>query len=145
MTGATTTARSQFFLTNRVANPVLRRLLRTRAGRLGRHLAVLRYRGRRSGLPHELIVQYALEGSAVWIAVGWPERKTWWRNLRTPAPVELWFAGERHSATAVVVDGAADPTQAATGLTAYRARMGGTPASRTAAERTVLVRAQLTS
>jgi hypothetical protein len=44
------------FLTNRLANPVLRRLLKTGAGRLpGRRLAVIRYTGVRAGRPHELI------------------------------------------------------------------------------------------
>jgi hypothetical protein len=45
---------------NHLANPVMRPLLRSRAGRrLGRHLALIRYRGRRTGRVHELPVQYA--------------------------------------------------------------------------------------
>jgi len=65
-------------LTNRLANPVLRRLLKRRIGRrLGRHLAVLRYRGVRTGRPHELVAGYARDGGSVWIWAGSAERKTW--------------------------------------------------------------------
>jgi hypothetical protein len=112
---------SGFWVTNRVANPVLRRLLRTSAGRrLGRGLMVLRYTGTVSGRPHELVVQYARDGDTVWVLVGHADRKTWWHNLRSPADVELWLAGEHVRARAVVVAGSVDPAQAAAGLAAYR-------------------------
>lgn len=105
-------------LTNRVANPVLRRVLRTRLGRrLGGGLAVLRYTGVRTGQPHELVCQYVRDGGTVWVLVGDAERKTWWRNLREPAPVELWLAGERLSARAVAVRSTED--DGAAGLAAY--------------------------
>ena len=94
-----------FWLTNRLANPLLRRLLRSPAGhRLGSRLAVIRYRGRRTGLAHEVVAGYRREGNTAWVTVGLPERKVWWRNLRTPAPVEVWLAGQHHDATAVVVE-----------------------------------------
>lgn len=135
---------SRFFVTNRLANPVLRTVLRTPAGRgLGRHLAVLRYRGRQSGLPHELVVQYAREGSTVWVNVGLPEQKKWWRNLRNPAPVELWLAGRHHRATAVAVRGATDREGADAGLAAYRAAMGDRAVASTDPSQAVLVRADL--
>jgi hypothetical protein len=109
-------------LTNRFANPVLRRVLRTRLGRrLGRSLAVLRYIGRRTGQPHELVCQYAGDGETVWILVGQAASKTWWRNLRGGADVELWLAGMHRQARAVVVEGAERPDEAAAGLTAYLA------------------------
>ena len=111
-----------FWLTNRVANPVLRRVLRTPLGRrLGRRLAVLRYTGRRTGTPHELVCQYARDGDTVWVLVGAAERKTWWRNLRAAADVDLWLAGEHVRARAVAVQGAERPEEAAAGLTAYLA------------------------
>jgi hypothetical protein len=110
-----------FWVTNRVANPVLRRVLRTRIGhRLGRGLMVLRYTGTVSGRPHELVVQYARDGDTVWVLVRHAERKTWWHNLRRPADVELWLAGQHVRARAVVVDGSTDADQAAVGLAAYR-------------------------
>jgi deazaflavin-dependent oxidoreductase (nitroreductase family) len=109
-------------LTNRLANPVLRPVLRTPLGRrLGRSLAVLRYTGRRTGQPRELVCQYARDGETVWILVGQAASKTWWRNLRNGADVELWLAGAHHRARAVVVEGAERPDEAAEGLTAYLA------------------------
>ncbi len=113
-----------FRLTNRVANPVLLRLLRTRAGRrLGRRFAVLRYTGVRTGRPYELVVLYARTEATVWIAVGGAEHKSWWRNLAAPADVVLWLAGERVAARAVAVEGAWQPDEARRGLAAYLRRM----------------------
>ena len=110
-----------FWVTNRVANPVLRRLLRGPAGRyLGRGLMVLRYTGTVTGRPHELVVQYARDGDTVWVLVGHAGSKTWWHNLRRAADVEVWVAGEHARARAVVVSGSSDPEGAAAGLAVYR-------------------------
>ncbi|TFV85864.1 nitroreductase/quinone reductase family protein [Blastococcus sp. CT_GayMR16] len=111
---------SGFWLTNRFANPVLRRLLRTSAGaRLGRGLMVVRYTGTVTGRPRELVVQYARDGDTVWVLVGQADRKTWWHNLRQPADVDLWLAGKHVRARAVVVAGDAEPERAASALAAY--------------------------
>lgn len=140
-------------LTNRVANPLLRRLLRGPAGRhLGRGLAVLRYTGRRTGQPHELVCQYVRSGATVWVLVGRAEHKTWWRNLREPREVELWVAGEHVRARAVAVLGAEQPEEAVAGLTAYLAGMPAArrslglapgPVASDAAARVTLVRADV--
>ncbi|MGY1739713.1 MULTISPECIES: nitroreductase/quinone reductase family protein [unclassified Blastococcus] len=118
-----------FAATNRLANPVLRRLLRSPLGAgPGRRLAVLRYRGRRTGRPHEVVVQYARAESAVWVLVGAAERKTWWRNLTEPAEVELWLGGEHRRARAGVVAGDTDPQACAAGLAVYRRVLPSAPA-----------------
>jgi hypothetical protein len=105
---------------NRVVNPLLRRVLRGPLGRrLGRSLAVVRYTGRRTGEPHELVCQYVRDGGRVWVLVGGPDRKTWWRSLRSPAPVDLWLAGRHHSGMAVAVVGREQPEECARGLAAY--------------------------
>ena len=145
-----------FWITNRVANPVMRRLLRSPAGRvLGRRLAVVRYTGRRTGRSHELVCAYVLHGATVWVLVGRPERKVWWRSMREPAVVELWLAGEHVRARAVALEGRERPGECAAGLAAY---LGGVPQARRsfglptgadgaaiaeAARRAVLVRAHL--
>jgi F420H(2)-dependent quinone reductase len=147
-----------FWITNRVANPVLRRLLRTPAGRvLGRRLAVLRYTGRRTGRPHELICTYVRDGATVWVLVARPERKVWWRNLRAPAEIELWLAGEHAQARAVALEGSERPEECATGLAVYLAAVpqarrplglsagADETAVAEAARRAVVVRADLTS
>ena len=83
--------------TNYPANPIVRSLLRSPAGRrLGRRLALIRYTGCRTGRMHELPVQYAHDGARIWILPGSPEGKTWWRNLRSGADVDLVLAGPRH-------------------------------------------------
>ena len=113
-----------FRLTNRVVNPVLLRLLRSRAGRiLGRRLAVLRYTGIRTGRPREVVVMYARAGSTVWIAVAQAEHKIWWRSLAAPVDVLLWLAGKAVPARAVAVEGATQPAEATRGLGEYLARM----------------------
>ena len=95
--------RSGSWWTGHVANPLLLRLLLGRLGaRVGRRLAV-GYRGRRTGRRHDLVVQYARDGTdRVWIVPGHPDRKRWWRNLVDPAPVDLWLAGREAHGTAVV-------------------------------------------
>ena len=93
-----------FGITNTVANPVLIPFLRSRLGAgLGRHLAVVEYVGRRTGQVHRLVTQYSLDGTKVHIQVGEADRKTWWRNFRSPAPVHLRLAGVDHEGTAVAV------------------------------------------
>lgn len=149
---------SGFWIANRVANPVLRRVLPSPLGRrAGRRLALLRYTGVRTGRPHELVCMYVRDGGTVWVLVGHADRKVWWHNLRQPAEVELWLAGEHLRARATALEGAERPEECAAGLTTYLAGMplaarslgltaGADPAAVTAAARTVvLVRADLTS
>jgi hypothetical protein len=115
---------SRWFWINRVADPVLRRLLRTPLGPgLGRSLAVVRYTGLRTGAPHELVCQYVRNGERVWIMVGQADRKTWWRNLRARAPVDLWLAGRRVRAAAVAVVGLEDPEECGRGIASYATRV----------------------
>jgi F420H(2)-dependent quinone reductase len=120
------TARRPFgiWVKNRVANPVLRPLLRSRAGRrLGKHLALIRYRGRRTGQSYELPVQYAQVDSTVWILPGTPQHKTWWRNLRDGADVDLMLAGNSLRGRAIAIDGGQHPDEVAKGLAAYVAAL----------------------
>lgn len=81
---------------------------------------MLRYRGRRTGQPHELVVQYASDGDRAWIVPGHPERKRWWRNMFTPSPVEVWLAGRRRTGIARVLTGTDDDAEVAEALRAYR-------------------------
>jgi hypothetical protein len=109
-----------FWMTNHLANPALKPLLRGAAGRrIGRHLAVLRYRGRRTGQRHELVVQYARDGQHVWVMPGQPDRKTWWRNLREPSAVEVRLAGHDYHGHAVALDGRERPDDVHRGLAVY--------------------------
>jgi hypothetical protein len=107
------------WVTNHLANPVLRPLLHSRAGhRLGRRLALIRYPGRRTGRRYELPVQCAPGGDHIWILPGSPEHKTWWRNLRGGAEVDLVLAGHDIHGHAIVIDRGRQP-EFTEGLTAY--------------------------
>lgn len=107
------------WVTNHLANPILRPLLHSPAGhRLGRRLALIRYPGHHTGRMHELPVQYARDGARIWILPGSPEHKTWWRNLREGANVDLVLAGHRIRGHAMVIDQTRQP-EFAEGLAAY--------------------------
>jgi F420H(2)-dependent quinone reductase len=107
------------WVTNHLVNPILRRLLRGPTGhRLGRRLALIRYSGRRTGRIYELPVQYARRGNRIWILPGSPEHKTWWRNLRGGADVDLVMAGHDIHGHATVIDASRQP-EFAEGLTVY--------------------------
>lgn len=67
---------------------------------------------------HELPVQYARDGARIWILPASPTDKTWWRNLRDGADVDLVLAGRRVHGHAVVIDGTRQP-EFAEGLAAY--------------------------
>lgn len=85
-------------------NPRLVALLRSpRWGpRLGRHLALLTYTGRRSGRTFSTPVGYRGTGRAVTIPVMLPGAKTWWRNfLGGGGPVALLLAGVERTGHAV--------------------------------------------
>jgi len=107
------------WVTNHLANPILRQLLRGPAGhRLSRRLALIRYRGRRTGRMYELPVQFARNGNRIWILPGSPEHKTWWRNLRGGADIDMVLAGHDIHGHAMVIDPSRQP-EFAEGLTAY--------------------------
>ena len=118
--------RRGFWLTNHVINPLLRRRLRgAHSHRMGRRLAVLGYRGRHTGQVHEVVVQFARDGARVWVMVGRPERKRWWRNLLEPALVDLRFAGRRASGVAQVISERGQPDEFGRGLATYLEKFPG--------------------
>lgn len=89
-------------------------------GRLSGSVMGLRVRGRRTGEWHELPVQYARDEHDLVVFPGHPERKSWWRNLMDPAPVQVLVDGSWHPATGRVV-GPDDPSYPRS-LHAYRHR-----------------------
>jgi hypothetical protein len=128
-----------FWVTNHVANPVLCALLRSSLGRRwGRRLAVLRYRGRRTGEIHELVAQYVRDGDRVWIIPAQPDRKQWWRNMRQPLPVDLRLAGHEEHGVAQVTTRLEEPDAFATYAKAF-------PKAPSADESAVMVRIDLGS
>jgi hypothetical protein len=74
--------RLPFLAMNRTINPALRMVLRSPAHRVASgRFALITYTGRRTRREYTIPVLYRDKGDEVTIAVGWPDRKLWWRNL----------------------------------------------------------------
>ncbi len=73
-------------------------------------LTVVTYTGRRSGQTYSFPVAYRRTDDHVWIGIGAPQQKSWWRNfLGDGAPVELLLDGRTRPGHAVAVrDGGDD-------------------------------------
>lgn len=102
-------SRAPFRFLNRTVNVGLKALLRSPLHPLAsRRVALLTYTGRRSGQQYTIPVFYRDKGHRITVAVGWPDRKVWWRNLTGEGgPVELLVRGDQLTghATATRRDG----------------------------------------
>ena len=89
-------SRAPFVAINRIVNPALKTILRSPVHRLASgRVALLTYTGRRSGREYTIPCYYRDKGDEVTIAVGWPDRKIWWRNLTgNGGPVRLLVHGQ---------------------------------------------------
>lgn len=97
-------------LLHRFGNLFVILLLRSPLHRLvSGSLVLVGYRGRRSGRRFTVPVTYAETGGDLIIFVGHAERKSWWRNLRGGAEVEVRLRGRRQlgHATATGAEAAA--------------------------------------
>ncbi|MDX1621260.1 MAG: nitroreductase/quinone reductase family protein [Nitriliruptorales bacterium] len=90
-------SRTPFRLMNRTVNRLLKPLLRSPLHPIASdRVALLTYTGRKTGKEYTIPVFYRDKGDRITVAVGWPDRKAWWRNLTGDgAPVELLVRGER--------------------------------------------------
>jgi deazaflavin-dependent oxidoreductase (nitroreductase family) len=92
----------------RLGNLFMIGLLRSPAHRLvSGSLLLLSFRGRRSGRRFTIPVMYAERDGTLTVFVGHPDRKTWWRNLRQGAEVEVRLHGDRLRGQAAVASDAA--------------------------------------
>lgn len=96
-------ARTPFRIMNRTINRGLAALLRSPLHRVASgRVALLTYTGRRSGRQYTIPVFYRDKGDRVTVAVGWPDRKVWWRNLTgAGGAVTVRVRGEERSGHAV--------------------------------------------
>jgi hypothetical protein len=79
-----------------IINPVLRVLLRSPLHRLvSDRVMLITYTGRRTGRQYTTPVFYHEAAGRVWVKVGQPERKRWWRNLRGGGTVTIDLRGRR--------------------------------------------------
>jgi hypothetical protein len=113
-------------------NPVIVTILRSPLHRLlSRHLLVLTYESRTTGLRRTLPLSYVALGAHVYLCT---RTAFWWRNLRNGKPVELRLRGRRTIATPTVLDPASREAldglreflgaNAKTGVMLYQVRAG---------------------
>ncbi len=103
-----------------IGNRVVMAVLRSRAHRvLSGSVAIVSYRGRRSGDLVSLPVQYAGDADRLVVGVGYPASKRWWHNFDRGHPAEVRLAGRT-----VAMNGRAviSPVDGDEDLEAYRAR-----------------------
>jgi len=104
---------------SRIANPVLRRVLRSPLHWLvSRWLLLLSYEGRRSGRRFTTPVLYVRDGDA-YVVTTVRDSAVWWRNFTNGHPATLWVGGEP-----VPVEGRAetDPSAVADWIASLRDR-----------------------
>lgn len=90
-------------------NGFLASILRSRFhGIASKENLLISYRGRRTGLVHELPVRYAIGAHGFVVRVGRPEAKRWWRNFTEPWPLTVVVRGRSIAATGHVVGGESD-------------------------------------
>jgi len=84
---------------------------------------LISYRGRRTGLLHELPVRYASTAHGFIVRIGRPEAKRWWRNFSEPWPLTAVIRGTAIPAIGHVIPG--DSDQGTELATAYFGRYRG--------------------
>jgi deazaflavin-dependent oxidoreductase (nitroreductase family) len=95
------------------------------SGLLESSVMLVTLKGRRTGREYTLPVQYADDGDRIWVLVGRPERKTWWRNLQAETPIHFRHRGKELAGTARAFRGETDPSTIEGGLRAYLRRFPG--------------------
>lgn len=104
----------------RIANPLLRRLLQSRLhGLASRWVLLVSYEGRRSGRRYTFPVVYDRQGETL-VVVTPSAESTWWRNFTSPYPCTVWVRGEARAAVGEVVTGDARGPLLATYFERYR-------------------------
>ncbi len=90
-------------------NPLVSLLLRSPLHwLLSPGLMLVTVTGRRTGRRYTFPVGYQRDAEVAWVMVSEARRKTWWRNLREPSPVELRLRGRLRRAQAAVVSPGSD-------------------------------------
>jgi deazaflavin-dependent oxidoreductase (nitroreductase family) len=86
------------------SNPLVTRVLRSRFHwLLSGALLLLTVTGRKSGRRYSLPVGYHRVDGAIVVFVGEPSTKMWWRNYRSPGPIEVLHRSRTIAGTARVV------------------------------------------
>jgi deazaflavin-dependent oxidoreductase (nitroreductase family) len=102
---------------NHVFNPILRWILTSPLHKMmSNDVALIAFRGKKSGREYITPVQFARSGQVVWIIVGFPEKKRWWHNLVGGADVRLCLQRQWLTGRATLLQGEADQAEIIAGL-----------------------------
>jgi deazaflavin-dependent oxidoreductase (nitroreductase family) len=105
---------------NKIANPFVSLILRSPLhGWMSQSILLVTYQGRKSGKKYTLPVQYVRSGDCLYIIPGAAGQKTWWRNLRGGAPVQVLVDGRLKQAQAEVLTGEPNCDEIAGALKVY--------------------------
>jgi len=97
---------------NKIANPFVRLILRSPLHAwMSAALLLITYRGRKSGREFTLPVQYVQDGGHVYIVPGYAEKKTWWRNLKGGADVQVTLKGQTRPGRGTLLERESDAAE----------------------------------
>ncbi|MGI9607481.1 MAG: hypothetical protein ACR2P0_15225 [Acidimicrobiales bacterium] len=84
-------------------------------------MCLVHYRGRRTGRAFVTPVQYVEDETGLVVLVGWPTRKTWWRNFlpRAGNDADLLIRGRWRPMRGWAIDEPSDPALAGTLMSDY--------------------------
>lgn len=105
---------------NKIANPFVKLILRSPLHAwMSAALLLITYRGRKSGKEFTLPVQYVQDGNHIYILPGYAEKKTWWRNLKGGADVQVTLKGQTRSGVGILLEREADAEEILKGFGLY--------------------------
>lgn len=105
---------------NHIYNPIVRWILQSPLHKwMSAGVLLIAFHGRKSGKEFITPVQYVRGDDSIWIMVGFPEKKNWWRNLTGGAPVRVCLEGKWQTGHAEAFSGKTDAGQVKLGLEAF--------------------------
>jgi deazaflavin-dependent oxidoreductase (nitroreductase family) len=94
---------------NKIVNPFMKLILRSPLHRwMSAAVLLITYRGRKSGKEYSLPVQYVQDGNHIYIVPGFAEKKTWWRNLKGGADVQVTLKGQTKLGRGILLERGTD-------------------------------------
>lgn len=83
------------------------------------HIMVMVPRGRRTGLPRPVAIEFRRHGSKLYVVSAWGDRPQWYRNLCANPEVTVWYGRSQFNGHAQRVT---DPAEAMRVLSLFRNR-----------------------
>ncbi len=105
---------------NHISNPLVRWILQSPLHSLmSKSVLLISFTGKKSGNEYMTPVQYARQGQTIWIMVGAPQQKVWWKNLIGGALVRLCLQGSWQEGQGKAILGSEDPQGVQQGLAQF--------------------------